>query len=184
MAYALAEGRLAEACLGRTQSSSTAAFALIWNWKELQGKTVKYSQNIPYLSMLISAPLHQYRLGLDMPDLQDRQGLQCFSPLFDLLHEIDIVWDLPPDIFHLLWEGITRDKLKRMFINRVNKISKGLLNDLSQAYRATRVFSETPRRPHAIHVKSLKGSELALITMSVFPLLVERLMRSFDGGVW
>ncbi len=97
------------------------------------------------------------------------------TPLYDL-PGLDVVWDLCPECFHLLAEGISKDMIKRMFIKRKGKYAIYLLALLSTVYQNMTVFSESPRRTQKIQPAQLKGSELTLITLSVFLCLVVELM--------
>ena len=88
------------------------------------------------------------------------------------------------DIFHLGWEGISKLKLVRLFVACKNAEARGLLAQFSFFYEKMMVFSETSRATRRIVVKQLKGNELAVLTLSAFPLLCMVLMRSKKGKIW
>ncbi len=118
-------------------------------------------------------------------DLEDRQGITTFSPLFDLLGPFSIVWGLPVDQFHLIFEGIVKEMLKRMFGNVSNKDSRAFHRSLSEMYEGTRVFSETPRATRPLLLSTLKGHEYGLITLSVLiPFAVRILGNVEEKTVW
>ncbi len=97
------------------------------------------------------------------------------SPLYDL-NNFDIVDDFGTDCFHNVAEGCSKRKLERMFINRKSRYSAYILLTMSGAYKSMRVFSEMPRRSRTINPASMKGNELTVITLSVFPALAIDLM--------
>ncbi len=100
-----------------------------------------------------------------------------YTPLLDLQTEFDVVWDMPPEEFHLIKEGVTKQILYRMFVNRESTTALGLLAALNQAYKNLQIFTETPRKPRNIDVLRMKGSEFGTIGMSVFPVLFKDLMK-------
>ncbi len=106
---------------------------------------------------------------------EERLGVVSDTPLYDL-PGLDVIWDLCPECFHLLAEGISKDKIKRMFIKRKGKYAVYLLALMSAAYQNMTVFSETARKTQKILPAQLKGSELTVITLSVFLCLAAELM--------
>ncbi len=99
--------------------------------------------------------------------IEERQGIIRFSPLFDLISAFNIVWGLPVDKFHLIFEGIVKEMMKRMFVGSSSAEARGFHRALSEMYQATRVFSETPRAARPLLLSSLKGHEYGLLTLSV-----------------
>ncbi len=117
--------------------------------------------------------------------MEERQGITSFSPLFDLLGPFSIVWGLPVDQFHLIYEGIVKEMLKRMFVNSTNKESRRFHRALSELYEGTRVFSETPRATRPLLLSTLKGNEYEVITLSVLiPFAVKILRNVEDNSEW
>ncbi len=94
------------------------------------------------------------------------------------------MWGVAIDIFHLGWEGISKLKLVRLFVACKNAEARGLLAEFSFFYEKKQVFSETARTTRCIAVKQMKGNELAVMTMSAFPLLCMVLMRGKKEKVW
>ena len=90
------------------------------------------------------------------------------SPLLDLESGLDIVWGLPLDEFHLVKEGLTKLMLSRMLWTTQHRESRDLHNKMNLAYRNMAVLSEMPRRTRSIQ-QHMKGSELGVIAMSLFP---------------
>ncbi len=72
--------------------------------------------------------------------------------------------------------------LYRMFEKRKTMESVQLLEDMSRAYKSMKVFSETPRKPRQINM-NMTGSEMGVLTFSVFPVLIKKLMR-FTSSHW
>ena len=108
-----------------------------------------------------------------------------FSPLFDLQTPFDIVWGIPVDQFHLIFEGIVKEMLRRMFVARTTKVSRRFHRALSDMYRATRVFSETPRASRPLQLSSLKGNEYGVLTLSVMiPFAVKILKNVPEESNW
>ncbi len=97
------------------------------------------------------------------------------APLYDL-NDFDIVEDFGSDCFHNIAEGCSKRKMERMFINRKSKYSAYILLMMSGAYKSMRVFSEMPRRTRTISPATMKGNELTVIILSVFPALAVELM--------
>ncbi len=124
------------------------------------------------------------RLGLGLESLEERQGLQEFSPLFDLQTCFDIVWDVNVDPFHLLFEGITKECLRRMFTAEKTQVSRAFHRLLSRLYESTKVFSEAPKRTKALVFSSLKGHEYGLLTFSVLLPFALDTMRNVSAGEW
>ncbi len=118
-------------------------------------------------------------------DLEERQGITLFSPLFDLLTPFDIVWGLPVDQFHLIFEGIVKEMFRRMFTARSTKVSRRFHRALSDLYRATRVFTETPRPTKALVLSTLKGHEYGVLTFSVLiPFCIQILRDVPEESHW
>ncbi len=103
----------------------------------------------------------------------------CDTPLYDW-PGLDVIWDLPADVFHLIAEGITKEMLRRMFNSRQNKYSRDILAAMSSSYEAMKVFSETARRTRPIQPGNLKGNELTVITLSVLLHLVAEVMAELE----
>ncbi len=112
-----------------------------------------------------------------------RKGIIADSALYDF-PDLDFIWGLPLDVFHLAFEGITKLMLVRMFVTKTNKEARELLEILSYYYQKMKVFSETARKTRKLSVKQLKGNELAVITFSVFPLLALNLLKDKKEPVW
>ncbi len=99
------------------------------------------------------------------------------SALYDF-PDVDYIWGLPIDVFHNGWEGLTKLKLVRMFINRSTKESRQVLAEVNVLYQAMIVFSESARTARPItQVLSLKGNELKVLTLTVFPVLATSIIR-------
>ena len=108
----------------------------------------------------------------------------AFSPLFDLICPFDIIWCLPLDPFHLLFEGIAKEMLKRLFSKRNTAVSREFFQKLSDVYKAMKVFSETPRRTVSVVLAMLKGHEYQTLVFSVFPVLLADIMDGETDGFW
>ena len=108
----------------------------------------------------------------------------AFSPLFDLICPFDIIWCLPLDPFHLLFEGIAKEMLKRLFSKRNTAVSRDFFQQLSDLYKAMKVFSETPRRTVSLVLSKLKGHEYQTLVFSVFPALLADIMVSETENFW
>ena len=93
------------------------------------------------------------------------------SALYDITN-FDFIWGMAIDVFHICFEGISKLMLVRLFVLRTSKESRELLAEISFMYVGTRVFTETARKARRIQVKMLKGNELAVLTLSVFPAIV------------
>ena len=96
-------------------------------------------------------------------------AVKTFSPLLDLRQQFDIVYDMPPEEFHLLYEGLTKMMLQRMLTQ--SRYAKHVQAKATALYRNMKVFSETPRFPRKLNPGDLKGSEFAVILYSLFPSL-------------
>ena len=118
----------------------------------------------------------------DLPadDVEGRKGIKGDTPLYDLKGDFDVVWDIPPESFHLISEGITKQILTRLIVKRQDKASDCLRQRLDEAYSSMRVFSEMSRRTSKLNVANLKGSDLTMMTLSVLPSLVVDLMTDED----
>ncbi len=113
------------------------------------------------------------------PSKEEAAGVAGDTPLYDL-RDFDIVEDFGADCFHLTAEGCSKRKMERMFHNRKSQYSAYVLLMMSGAYESMTVFSEMPRRSRVIKPLTMKGNELTVITLSVFPALAIELMD--DSG--
>ncbi len=91
---------------------------------------------------------------------------------------------MPAEPFHLLWEGITKQILVRLFVNRKSKETKALLRKTNAAFARMCVFKESPRKSRFISVLQMTGSELQTVAMSAFPYMANKLMRGLQGQEW
>ncbi len=123
-------------------------------------------------------------LGLGLESLEERQGIQDFSPLFDLLYDFDVVWDVSLDPFHLLFEGNTKEMMRRMFTGEKTQVSRAFHRLLSRTYENTKVFTETPKRTRTLVSGTLKGHEYGLLTFSVLLPFCLDTMRNVTAGEW
>ncbi len=114
---------------------------------------------------------------------EKRKGIIADSALYDF-PDLDFIWGLPIDVFHIAFEGITKLMLVRMFVTKSNKETRELLGMLSYYYEKMKVFTETPRKTRKLSVKQLKGNELAVLTFSVFPVLALNLLWEKKEPVW
>lgn len=57
-----------------------------------------------------------------------------------------------------------------------NALSRRIIQQLSDVYCATKVFSETSRRPRYIRVLKFKGSEFAILLFSAIPVLFSEII--------
>ncbi len=71
-----------------------------------------------------------------------------------------------------------------MFSKRKTAVSKEFFEKLSEAYKAMRVFSETPRRTVSVVLSNLKGHEYQTLVFSVFPILLADIMESETESFW
>ena len=95
------------------------------------------------------------------------------------------MWGVPVDQFHLIFEGIVKEMMKRMFTNSGNKESRSFHRALSELYEGTRVFSETPRATGPLLLSTLKGHEYGFITLSVLiPFAVKILGNVESNSEW
>ncbi len=125
-----------------------------------------------------------HRCGFRFQDPGECHGILGFSPLLDLQSDFDIVYDIPADQFHLLFEGMCREMMRRMFIAETTRDSMDIHRALSDIFQATKVFSETPRKTRPLVWSTLKGHEYGLITFSLtIPLALDVLEPAVDG-VW
>ncbi len=151
--------------------------------QEMEG-IARYSVQFPQdLSCKVKRAF-PFRLGLGLECEEERQGILEFSPLFDLQSCFDIVWDVNVDPFHLLFEGITKECMRRMFTAEKTKVSRSFHRLLSRLYENTKVFSETPKRTRAIVSSTLKGHEYGLLTFSVLLPFALDTMRNVSAGEW
>ncbi len=114
---------------------------------------------------------------------EEAHGIRARSPLFDL-RGFDFTQDMPAEPFHLFWEGITRQILVRLFINRKTRETKALLRKCNAAFSQMCVFQESPRKARAISVMQMTGSELQTVALSAFPYMANKLMRGLQGQEW
>ena len=91
------------------------------------------------------------------------KGVKADTPLYDLAG-FDIVWDLPIEEFHLLFEGLTKVMLDRMFVSSCTEKSRPIWKKLSTAYAEMAVFSETSRRTRPIMLHQFKGNSYKIST--------------------
>ncbi len=89
----------------------------------------------------------------------------------------DFVWGCAIDIFHLAYEGITKLMLMRTFVLRSTKEAREMLAEISFMYMGTRVFTETARKGRKLQVKMLKGNELGVLILSIFPVIAYRVIE-------
>ncbi len=104
------------------------------------------------------------------------------SALYDITG-FDFIWGVAIDIFHLCFEGISKVMLIRLFVLRKTKDSRQLLADVSLLYEGIRVFTETARKSRKVQVKMLKGNELSVLTLSIFPAIVYNVIEG-DTNYW
>ncbi len=83
-------------------------------------------------------------VGLGLDSLAERHGIQDFSPLFDLLYDFDVVWDISLDRFHLLFEGNTKKMMRRMFTGGKARFP-GLFTGFSPAPTKAQKSSRKPQ---------------------------------------
>ncbi len=93
------------------------------------------------------------------------------------------MWGAAIDCFHNCFEGVSKLMLIRIFINHNTKETRELLAEITFIYLRTRVFSETARKPRKIQVKMLKGNELAVLTLTVFPVIAYYVIDG-DTNYW
>lgn len=84
------------------------------------------------------------------------------------------------DVFHLVYEGVARQMMKRMFTLSSTTESRAIFEHFNAVWQAMAVFSETPRRTNNMLINQLKGNELAVMTLSAFPQFVT-LIEDTDG---
>ncbi len=116
-------------------------------------------------SVILNCRLHPTR------DDKKSKGVVADSALYDITN-FDFIWGLAIDVFHICFEGISKLMLVRLFVLRTSKEFRELLMEISFMYEGTRVFSETARKTRRIQVKMMKGNELAVLTLSIFPAIV------------
>ncbi len=116
-----------------------------------------------------------FRMNPQAPD-DERRGVVADSALYDL-ENFNIIWQIPIDVFHLCFEGITKQMLKRMFVSHNTVESRGILAETSFLYRKMRVLTEIARRTRALKIPELKGSELCLITLTLLPTMAFQVIR-------
>ncbi len=105
------------------------------------------------------------------------------SAIYDL-EGVDLIWGLPIDVFHIGFEGVTKLMLIRLFVVRDTKESREVLAEVNLLYTSMKVFSAIPRTTRPINqVLSLKGNELKVLTMSLFPVLGTSIIR-FQLPIW
>ncbi len=114
---------------------------------------------------------------------EKRKGIIADSALYEF-PDLDYIWGLAVDAFHLLFEGIAKQMMVRLFVTKTNREARQLLEELSFHYQKMAVFSETARKTRKISVKQLKGNELFVMTFSVFPYLCLQLLKEKKGQVW
>ncbi len=114
---------------------------------------------------------------------EKRKGIIADSALYDFPH-LHFIWGLALDAFHLLFEGIAKRMLLRLFVARTDRETRQLLEELSYHYQKMAVFTETARKTRKISIKQLKGNELAVMTFSVFPYLSLQLMKEKKDDYW
>ena len=99
------------------------------------------------------------------------------SALYDL-EGVDFIWGVAIDVFHICFEGISKLMLIRLFLVRNTKESREVLGEVNFLYVNMKVFSETASTARPINqVLSLKGNELKVLTMSLFPVLGTSVIR-------
>lgn len=79
----------------------------------------------------------------------------------------------PYDEFHLLFEGLTKLIIKRLFEASNTNTSRAVMTRWREALDLTSTFSESARRPRKIETGKLKGSEFGFILHTGFPVLVD-----------
>ena len=84
--------------------------------------------------------------------------------------------DIPPESFHLISEGITKQILTGALVSAEDAASSALRQILSDEYESMTVFSEMSRRTAQLNVANLNGSDLNTITLSVLPALAVEFM--------
>ena len=109
-------------------------------------------------------------------DAKKTKGVIADSALYDI-SGFDFIWSLAIDIFHLCFEGISKTMLIRMLVLKTSKEAKQLLADITLLYQGTRVFTETARKTRLLQVKKLKGNELAVLTLSIFPAIIYNIIE-------
>lgn len=152
-----------------TCEGKTRVGGVDWPYQETHGKPLRTHEEYEEIS----------RNGLHRSN-EERKGIQLFSPLLDLVPPIDIVWDLPADEFHLCKEGLTKQILKRCFVDRQTVHSRRIHRELSDTYTATKVLSETSRRPRKLHILQMKGSEFGVLQFASFPALVGDILDGYS----
>ncbi len=117
-----------------------------------------------------------HRNDTSAPD-HEKRDIIADSAIYDL-PDVHFIWGLPIDVFHNGWEGLTKLKLVRMFVNRNTKESRQVLAEVNVLYQGMKVFSEIARTTRPItQVLSLKGNELKVLTLTVFPVLATIVIR-------
>ncbi len=107
----------------------------------------------------------------------EREGIIADSAFYDI-PDFDPVWDCAVEEFHNLKEGLTKQKMTRMFVKHKTKYSREILHKFSYYYESMAVFSETARRTRPIYVGQFKGHEFGVLALSAMPLLCLYLIRS------
>ena len=125
-----------------------------------------------------------FRSGFRFREPGESKGILEFSPLLDLQSDFDIIWNIPADQFHLLFEGICKECLRRMFVSETTRDSLDIHQSLSEMYQSTKVFSETPRRTGPLVLSTLKDHEYGFITFSVLIPFAVKILAPATSGKW
>ena len=78
---------------------------------------------------------------------------------------------MPTDIFHLLYEGVVKLMLTRLFESTTAE-TVATLQEWSRTYERTRLIKEISRYSRKIVVSQFKGCEFGVLLMAGFPSLV------------
>ncbi len=125
----------------------------------------------------------QTRCGFQLKEPGECNGILGFSPLLDLQSDFDIVYDIPADQFHLLFKGMCKEMMRRMFTGETTRDSLDIHRSLSEIFQSTKVFSETPRKTRPLVWSTLKGHEYGLITFSLIIPLALAVLEPATHGV-
>ena len=116
--------------------------------------------------------------NIDQPGLA-LYGVKEYTPLYTIPRPFSVVWSVPVEQFHLLYEGLAKMFIVRLFIDSAPSESRDIFAEWNQM---TAVFSETPRRARKI-TGQMKGAEYAVMSFTAFPTLV-LLMQDRDADYW
>ena len=118
-----------------------------------------------------------------MPNPRQTLGIKECTPLLRV-PGFDIIYGLPAESFHLVNEGLCKQMLSRLFLNKTGQEIVRIMQKFGSLWRNTKVFTESSRRTGYLMLAQLKGAEFGLLALVHLPSLAQDLLADKVGDTW